>query len=232
MATVVSANAKTATPRRRVPVAVVLPLLSLLVWAGIVVLPFVQQLRTLQAAASQPNTTQARGAAASGNVTVALGSYHATLVPSEFAPFALNAAILSHSHALAAAYLPGALLEMPLSLATTIPEDWYPKRLNEWTPLALAQPVESLPLFWLVGLAVDALLGRRRLRWPLLAFGTTLCGVFGFVLVRFALERITGAQPVAGWVLAGLTLWVVLLASFPAAWLRASRRSADAHFPR
>jgi len=229
MATVVSASARTATPRRGVPVAMLLPLLSLLVWVGVVALPFAQQLRALQAAAARP----ASGAtAASGNAIVALGSYQATLVPREFAPFALNAAILSHSHALAAVYLPGALLEMPLSLATTIPEDWYPKRLNEWTPLALAQPVESLPFFWLVGLAVDALLGRRRLRWPLLAFGTTLCGVFGFVLVRFALERLTGAQPVAGWVLAGLTLWVVLLASFPAAWLRASRRSADAHVQR
>lgn len=206
-----------------------LPLLSLLVWAGIVALPFAQQLRTLHAAGDRPASGDA---AASGNAIVALGSYHATLVPREFAPFALNAAILSHSHALTALYLPGSMLEMPLSLATTIPEEWYPKRLNEWTPLALAQPVESLPFFWLVGLAVDALLGRRRLRWPLLAFGTTLCGVFGFVLVRFALERLTGAQPVAGWALAGLTLWVVLLASFPAAWLLGSRRPADAHFPR
>jgi hypothetical protein len=225
MPIVLSASTKSA-PRwrlRALSLGLLLPLVSLLVWAGIVAVPFAQQLRALHVAAASPASA---GAAASGNATVALGSYHATLVPSEFAPFALNAAILSHSHALTALYLPGALLEIPLSLATTVPEEWYPKRLNQWTPLALAQPVESLPFFYVVGLALDALLGRRRLRWPLLAFGTTLCGVFGFVLVRFVVERLRGEPSVAAWVLAGVALWVVLLASFPAAWLVAARRPA------
>jgi hypothetical protein len=154
------------------------------------------------------------------SATVGLGAFHETIPPQRFAAFAVNDAVLTHSHALTAIYLPGALLEMPLSLATTAPEEWYPRRLDEWTQRALWMPVLSMPAWWMIGLAAEALLGRRRLRWPAVFLGSVLCALLAFVLAGFLL----GAGAASGWVYAGLAMWIALFAALPAVAIEQVRR--------
>ncbi len=186
---------------------VLLPCLALAAWAVIVAVPTVR------------TYVQLRPIARLGkNATVSAGKFHTTIPPGSFAPFAVNSSVVTRSHALTALNLPGALLEMPVAVALTHPSEWYPKRLDQWTPSLLAMPISCLPAWWLVGLAIDALLGRRRLRWPLALLGCVLCGMFALLLADYVLARTPGDQGPGGWVYVGLGMWIVLFAVLPAAW--------------
>ncbi|MBW4040230.1 MAG: hypothetical protein HIU91_15485 [Acidobacteria bacterium] len=190
-----------------VPFAMVLPVLAMVVWVMVVGGAAVAMYRTL-VGVTQPGQ----------NATVHLGAFHETILPESFAPFAVNYAVLTHSHVLTAVYMPGAFLQMPVSLATTTPEAWYPRQLDEWTRRGVMLPLLSLPAWWLVGLAMEALLGRRRVRWPVVVLGCVLCVLFGTVLAGF----LAGASESAGggWVYAGLVLWIVLFGLLPLAGVR------------
>lgn len=191
------------------PLTVLLPVLAMLLWVAVVGSSAVGMYRALQAV-TRPGQ----------NATVHLGAFHETIPPRNFVPFAVNDAVLTHSHVLTAIYLPGALLQMPSSLAITVPEQWYPRRLDEWTLRCIMLPLLSLPAWWLVGLAMESLLGGRRLPWPALATGGLLCALFAALLVGSWL----GAPGDAGgdWASEGLTLWMVLFALLPLAALRPS----------
>jgi hypothetical protein len=190
-----------------VPFAMMLPVLAMVVWLMVVGGAAVGMYHTLMQI-TQPGQ----------NATVRLGTFHQTIPPQTFAPFAVNYAVLTHSHVLTAVYMPGAFLQMPVSLATTTPEAWYPRRLDDWTRRGVMMPLLCLPAWWLVGLALESLLGERRLRWPVIALGCVLCGLFATVLAGF----LVGASEAAGgaWVYAGLVLWIVLFGLLPFAGLR------------
>ena len=193
--------------RNAVPFTILLPVLAMLVWVMAVGLSAVGMYRTLQGV-TQPGQ----------NATVELGAFHETIPPEKFVPFAVNYAVLTHSHVLTAVYLPGAFLQMPVSLATTMPEEWYPRRLDEWTRRGVMLPLLCLPAWWLVGLAMEALLGERRLRWPAIALGCVLCGMLLVVLGGFLFGA--SGEAGGGWVYAGLMMWIVLFALLPLAGVR------------
>lgn len=187
---------------------VLLPCLALVAWTVIAAVPAVR------------TYVQLRPIARLGkNATVSAGRFHTTIPPGSFAPFAVNSSVVTRSHALTALNLPGALLEMPVTVALTHPSEWYPKRLDQWTPSLLAMPISCLPAWWLVGLGIDALLGRRRLRWPLALLGSVLCGMFLLLLADYVLGWTPRDQGPGGWVYAGLGMWIALFAVLPATWL-------------
>jgi len=132
----------------------------------------------------------------------------------------VNEAVVTHSHALTAMQLPGALVEMPLAIALTNPSLWYPKELDEWTWSLLETPLYCLPAWWLVGLGLEGLLGRRWVRWPSLLLGSVAWGTFAFMLCEYLLGWMLPGRAVEGWVVAGFGLWIVLFAVLPAAWVR------------
>jgi hypothetical protein len=190
---------------QRVPFTAVLPALAVALWCVIVAIPTVANLRALQAA---PQT--------SANVNVTLSRYHAVLLPGERLPFAINAAIYTHSHAITALNLPGALLEMPIEVALTNPDAWYTRRLNAWSLRSVLTPLYGLPFWYLAGLGLDALLHRRRSGRVALLLSTALFALF----VALAASLPFAHQPTGLWVILGFTLWVPLFALLPAAWLR------------
>lgn len=191
----------------RVPFRILLPLLALVVWVGIVAVPAVSMYRDLRAVTGNVR-----------NATVTEGTRLMTIPPETFLAYAVNEAVVTHSHVITALNLPGALMEMPVSLATTLPEVWYPRRLELWTWRALATVVSCLPAWWLVGLGLEALVGLRRLWWPWAALGGVACGLQLVMLGGFLFG--VSAGPGGGWVYIGLVLWIVLFAVLPVAWVQ------------
>lgn len=184
-----------------------LPLLALVVWVGIVAVPAASMYRELRSVTGNVK-----------NATVMEGTLRTTIPPETFLAYAVNEAVVTHSHVITALNLPGALMQMPVSLATTLPEVWYPKRLELWTWRALATLVSSLPAWWLVGLGVEALLGQRRLRWLWAMVGSGACGLF--LLILWGLLFGSSAHAGGEWVYVGLGMWIVLFAVLPVAWMR------------
>jgi hypothetical protein len=191
----------------RVPFPIILPALALAIWCVIVAVPAASNLRALHAVPR---------AATSANTTVTLDRFHAVLLPRELLPFAVNAAIYTHSHAITALNLPGALLEMPVEVALTNPDAWYARRLNAWSLRAVLTPLYGLPFWYLAGLGLDALFHHRRPRRVALLLSTALFGLFA----AFAASLPVAQQPTGLWVILGFTLWTPLFALLPAAWLR------------
>lgn len=198
---------------RGLPFRLVLPLLAVVGWVGIVAVPAGRMYSELRAVTGNVK-----------NAMVGVGAFHTTIPPERFAAYAVNEAVVTHSHVITAMNLPGALMEMPISLATTTPEAWYPKRLDEWTSRALATVVYCLPAWWVVGLGLEALVGRRRLRWPWPVLGGVACGLLLVMLGGFLFGVSAGAG--GGWVYAGLGLWIVLFAVLPVAGVR-QRKAGD-----
>ncbi|MGA7155795.1 MAG: hypothetical protein WBY53_03045 [Acidobacteriaceae bacterium] len=192
----------------RVRFAVLLPWLASAVWVVVVGVPAVRtyvQLRPL--------------ARAGRNAAVSAGRFQGVIPPSSFAAFAVNAAVVTRSHALTAMNMPGALLEMPVAVALVHPAEWYPKRLGEWTPSLLVMPVCCLPAWWLVGLGLDSLLGWRRMHSLMALLGAVLCAMFLLLLAGYVLGWTAVDHGPAGWVYAGLGSWTAMFAVVPVAWV-------------
>lgn len=185
-----------------------LPGVALVVWVVVIAVPAVQTYGRLRAIGVQGK-----------NAAVSVGAFQATILPENFWPFAVNEAVVTHSHALTAMQLPGALVEMPLAIALTNPALWYPKELDEWTWSLLEMPLYCLLAWWLVGLGMEGLLGRRRVRWPLLLVGSVAWATFVLMLCEYLLGWMLPGHAVEGWVVAGFGLWIVLFGILPAAWV-------------
>ena len=199
---------------RRTRLSLLLPLLALAVWLAIVAAPALDTYLQL-----------CRIGRTGHNATVHVGRYRSTITPPSFATFALNQAVVTHSHALTATYLPGAMVVMPVTVALTAPNDWYPRRLDAFTWHALTPMLDTLPACWLVGLALDALLRRRCLPWPAALLGCLLFLAFLLLLGGFALGLPAREAPRLWWAGAGLLGWTALLAAVPlAAWCQLRRR--------
>jgi len=190
-----------------------LPVVGVAVWVWVIALPAVQTYRALRAIGAQGK-----------NAAVSVGTFHATILAENFWPFAVNEAVVTHSHALTAIAMPGALVEMPLTIALTNPSLWYPKQMDEWTWSLLEAPLYCLPAWWLVGLGMEGLLGRRRVRWPLLLLGSVAWATFAFMLCEYLLGCLLPGHAVEGWVVAGFGLWIALFSVLPAVWILRGRR--------
>lgn len=153
-----------------------------------------------------------------------------TVPPNKFWLFSLSYAAGRNAWWIQTANMPGIMIEMAMSgVMRTWPESWRPAifgpgpvGLFGWR--AVCFPFYGLPFWWFAGFGVDALLLRRRLRWPTLLFGTLLFCFFTIIAVgvTFGSDH-DGATP---YFMSGIILWYLLMLSFPLAWIR-SRRAAS-----
>ena len=196
----------------RVPFTFLLPLLSLSIWLVLVAVPVTLSYITL--------LEESRGAPVRVGITAEIFQQYSR---NQYLQLAVANSTASSAHFIEAVNFP-AFSGMALvdGLTRRWPNNWAPEAMSfeEWN--AVTFPFYSLPFWWLVGLGLDALLTRRRLRWPSLLLGTLLCGLSIFLLVGLSFTRPADGESNA-FVLCGLSLWSVLFATFPATWIRQRR---------
>lgn len=203
----------------RLPSSFLLPLLCLLLWVCLVAVPvtltYVQLVQTAHGAPS-------------ARVTLA----HVILaVPrSDFLSFAASSS-LPFEHVLKIAGLPGLALDLLTSrFASTWPDNFAPDGMDTDAWQAISYPIYALPFWCFVGFGLERLLSRRRLNWPALLLGTSLCAFCLLMAVMSPFEQ--DPDPGAGSYLVAFSLWVVLFGIFPAAWvLQRKRRRTQSSAP-
>lgn len=118
--------------------------------------------------------------------------------------------------------LPANVVELPIDrLLSTWPDTWYPAGFTVFSWRAVTFPFYALPFWWFIGLGSDTLLGRRRLAWPVLLLGSTLCllCLLGAIASTQEGERPFDAPGVHLPIVVGAYLWALMFGAFPAAWL-------------
>ena len=129
------------------------------------------------------------------------------------------------SYCIQALNLPGVGGEVVVSMATGTWRSLYQPRVvgpsmqGGFVWYAISFPFFCAPFWWFAGLGLDTLTGRRSLRWPVLLMGTLLCALFLCIAVMVVIADGT-SRHYFGLEWCGFALWVSLMASFPAAWVR------------
>lgn len=206
----------TRVKRTHLTFSFLLPLIALSAWLLIIAVPAtISYLRLLQ---------MAHGVTV---VHVQSGPFSATVSKNEFLWFSVQGIGIQRSDLISAMNMPGFLAEVLISLAISWPASWHLIGWDIKTWRALVMPFFCLPAWFFVGRGFDALLGWRRLHWLTLLFGTLLCVLFLvlFLGLRFGISSEERSEMV--FPLWGMSLWAVLFASLPAAWIR-QRRTPDA----
>jgi hypothetical protein len=125
---------------------------------------------------------------------------------------------------------PAIFVEVFVALLVAHKATWYPATSLPVPWHALIYPIYALPSWFYVGLGIDGVMGRYRVRgWNaalsvLLALicATLFCGM------RWVMPEIEGqGQPFLGWFLSGFALWAVLFAIPFAAWVLRRKRNTD-----
>jgi hypothetical protein len=193
----------------RIPFALLLPVLELVIWVALVLAPVTLAYLNFQHEAA-------------GKLVVWIGTGNFTMmVPrSRFFAVALHSGTFESSHTITALNVPSIFVELPITLATRSQSVWHPYfyMLDDWR--ALVWPIYCLPFWWFAGTGLDALSGRKPLRWGILLGGTLFFILFAlmFCLLQFGespSERSETIVPI--W---GCAFWAYLFAFMPAAWIR------------
>jgi len=196
--------------RHNVSFSIVLPLLSSALWVALIAIP-----ATLAYVNMRHISRNGSG------VTFHSHQYSFTVPRNRFFASSVRSSASLNHKVIEAANLPGFSIELLQSrLSSSWPMSWTPAGMDIFTWRAIIFPFYCLPFWWFVGLGVDALLRRRKLRWPVLLLGTLLCGFFLFLILglRFGLsaeERDGLVYPFLGF-----GLWIVLFGIFPMTWVR------------
>jgi hypothetical protein len=196
--------------------AYLLPLIELLFAAMIMVLPALRFFFHLK--------QMAHG---SGSVSLASGEFVFTIPADRYLFFALDWAGRWAAKPITILNTPAKLMETLVSLAVARKGYWWPPSLLRSTWHALIYPIYALPAWIYLGLAIDALIGRRRpYRWSAIlsvCLALTCASLFyGFRFGMPAAER--EGQERLGWFIDGLALWAVLFSIPVVAWMRQKNR--------
>lgn len=195
--------------------AYLLPIVVLLFWAVILVIPGVLFFTRLKQLAH-----------GSGSVSWGSGGVVFTIPSDRFFEDALDRVEWWAGKPLMIVNTPGKFADTFISLVLVrmgIPP--WPQSMGQSTWHALIYPFYALPAWIYVGFAVDAVMGRRHIRnWNL---------ILSFILVLTCASLFCGFQfgtPVAersletSWFIDGLAIWAVLFSIPVAAWLRQKKR--------
>jgi hypothetical protein len=140
------------------------------------------------------------------------GNFAADIPRARFLQDALMFGTWPTAHSIAAIDIPGSVA-MLLPRPQTLP-------LDTWRAVVL--PFSSLPFWWFAGIGFDAVLRRIQLHWAVCLLGTILMAFFFIMLLglRFGLSVSERSESDLAWVYWGMSLWTLLFASFPVAWVK------------
>lgn len=165
----------------------------------------------------------------SSKVSVDAGNFGVMTLPREkILSFAINSAAVRASHSIAAMNMPGFVGDILISLPTTWPGAWIPRRFTTETWRCISFPVFCVPGWWFVGRGLEAWCGSRKLRWPSFLLGSLLSLTFVVLLLglRFGVPETDRADPDGAWIFVGMGLWAFLFGVLPCAWIKQRRTRA------
>jgi len=197
----------------RLPFSLLLPALDLILWVFLALIPV-----TLYYFGFLADARQDHPPADSISATQQLH-----LQPEEVASQQLEVAMDWRSRTLMDINPPALGIETLVSIGPRWPEIWRPDAIALATWRALVYPLYALPAWWLAGMALDALFGRRRLHWLVFAVAMVLFLFCGLMAVAGSVVSLQGdAEDL--WRAIGFILWSLLFAVAPVAWWRQRRR--------
>jgi hypothetical protein len=187
---------------KRIPFALLLPLVELSVWSMLVLVPTYQLYSRVG--------KRLRG---DGQVELYFGQASATIRKDRVFSFLIGLVATQHSHFLSAANLPGIVFDLLL------PNSWHSADLplDAWRAVAL--PFCCLPAWWFAGRGLDGLLTRRNLHWASLFIGSALTLLFLVGLIAYPFQPQPDRADLA-WIMWGVGFWTIAFGIFPAAWIR------------
>lgn len=183
--------------------SILLPCFSIAIWLALVVMPVAGMYFRLRDRLPF-----------SGPATLDLGNASFVLSRDRLLHFVLDFGAGRYSHLLTALNMPGFAVDL-LSSIKTWPESWYPEWIGWESWLALIMPLYCLPVWWFAGRGIDAMLGRRRLGFLSLIFGTAVFLIFAIVFLGFSFALPPNELDGGRWIVWGPALWSVLFAAFP-----------------
>jgi hypothetical protein len=167
--------------------------------------------------------------AAGNSDGVSLGTNETRIyVPSNtFLRFALLGASLELEKPIKILNAPAHFANVVIAQAVSQEPFWSPPSIGPTTWDCITLPIFALPAWWYVGLGVDALLGRKRIRASNGVLSLALLVVFGTIaaVLHFGLRDEPDLKP--GFK-EGFTLWTLLFAVPFIAWLRQKLAGASA----
>jgi hypothetical protein len=151
----------------RLPYSILLPIIALIVWGVIVFVPALLLVDWLH----HPSTRLQYDQAQTGTWGVFVAQYHDFSWSFEMIA-SLRAPLVNGIN------LPGSVLNSLASLLLFGSARWHPTAMAPETLRVITTPVLCLPAWWFVGRGVEAILGSRKARLPMLASGAVLCAMF------------------------------------------------------
>ncbi|SEG21864.1 hypothetical protein SAMN05421819_2245 [Bryocella elongata] len=198
----------------RLPFSLLLPALDLALWVFLSLIPVTLYYFGFLADAQEDHRP------------VAVAQHEQLHVqPQEVAAQQLEVAMDWRSRTLMDINPPALGMETLVSIGPRWPEIWHPDAIALATWRALVYPLYALPAWWLAGIALDALFGRRRLHWLLFAGDIVLFLFCGLMAVAGSMISLQGdAADISRTI--GCIVWSLLFAVAPVAWWRQRRRDA------
>jgi hypothetical protein len=190
-----------------------LPVAELAVWSAVVLLPTLFMYTRLDAVQR------------SGDATVRSGQIELTQPPDHWLAWSLTAVGERRFHLITDLNLPGLLVGAPLSLPAAAYLRQHPTALSMRTWHTITIPFFCLPAWWFVGLGLDSLLARRRLRMAPIAIGAALSCACMALLIGILTSPPTDRPDLVGF-LPGAVFWAVAFAVFPLNWFLRRRHAA------
>jgi hypothetical protein len=162
-----------------------------------------------------------------GSVSLTFGEFVMIIPPDRFLHVAFDRAGWWAEKPLTIANAPAKFVETVVSLLVARKGNWWPLSMLQSTWHALIYPIYALPAWIYVGVGIDALIGRHRVRrWNLilsLLLALICASLFcGFRFGMSAAER--ESQERLSWFIDGFAIWAVLFSIPAMAWIRQKKR--------
>jgi hypothetical protein len=199
---------------RILPFSLLLPLLSLLLWVGLVAVPVTATYLDIRGSAGYSPSFRSYAEDLDRGLPV---------VPLRYA--AQNA-VAKHTGLMEGLNAEGFWVEILIDRCSPAwPMYWLPEGVELTSWRAITYPIWCLPFWALAGLGLDRLLSRRRVRWPMITLGTVLSVVSLATGIGLYFSRDVDSPDDVHHFVWGLVVWGVLFLSFPVAGVLYPRRN-------
>lgn len=199
---------------QRLSYSVLLPLITLVVWAVLVPTPALMNCLSLL-----------RESHGGDPVHLYFGNFGVVVPRDRLFLFSLDHSAYQQNKLIRGINTPGLIADSLISLSSSWPENWYPAAFTSAVSWGgVAYPFYCLPWWWFVGRGFDGVTARRRIGWLSLLIGCLLSFACAFLGTGFLISESASRRVPGLWIDLGFIFWAVLFAITPMACWRQRRR--------